>query len=174
MAENEESSFFTELEQAGLDPQLLDRIKNFTKASPLRHKAKNAEERARELEEENKTLRNSVLKQSFKDAGIPADPSLFNLPPDLDFTSAESVRDWAVKSNLISQEINPEAQQEMQQLEEVEQLSTGSTTPRSGVITPAMAADWPVDRMRRFMDSNPVEWEQLKRGNEVTGVPVPN
>lgn len=174
MAENEESSFFTELEQAGLDPQLLDRIKNFTKASPLRHKAKNAEERARELEEENRTLRNTVLKQSFKDAGIAVDPSLLVLPPDLDYTSADSVREWAVKFNLISQEIDPEARQEMEQLEEVDKLAAGSTTPRSGVITPAMVSDWPVDRMRRFMQSNPVEWEQLKRGNEVTGVPVPN
>lgn len=171
---DDDQSFFSALEQEGVAPELLERIKNFTKASPLRHKAKNAEERAKELEEENMKLRKSVLGQSFKDAGIAADPSLFNLPPDLDFTSSEAVREWARKSNLISDQIDESTKQELEQIEQVEQLSTGSTTPRSGVITPAMVAEWPVDRMRHFASSNPVEWEQLKRGNEVTGVPVPN
>ena len=172
MAEDE-NDFFTSLENEGVDPALISRIRDFSKASPLRHAKKQAEKTAQELAEENEKLRKVVLKNTFKDAGVRIDPSLLNLPPDLDYASVDAVKTWATQSNLLSTDPSVD-QEELQELDQINNLAEGADTPRSGVITPSIASEWPVDRMRRFMASNPVEWEQLKRGNEVSGVTAPN
>lgn len=46
----------------------------------------------------------------------------------------------------------------------------GGQAPGATVLTPADVAQWPVDKTMRFRQQHPVEFEALKRGEEVTGI----
>lgn len=155
-----------ELAEMGMESELIDRIRNWNDASPLRAAAKSAEKRAKDAEDRASQLSQIVMKSVFKDAGIKVNPALLHLPDDLDITSLDAVSKWAADNGL--RDTTPSVDtEELESHEEINNLNSGGEPPSSSIITPLQAAEWSTDRSMKFARQHPEAWEQLKRGEEV-------
>ena len=163
------TDIFEEALEQGMDPTWVERFRAFNDGSPIRKENKTMDKQLKEARDENARLRKSVLATNFEKVGIGVDPSVLNLPEDVDYTNVDSLREWAQKTKLISTE--PSApQEELDAHDRIEEMANGGTPPSNGVITPATVAPWSTERKMRFSKDHPREWEALKRGEEVTGI----
>lgn len=169
---DDKKDLLDELAEMGLDAEIIDRIKNWNDASPLRRAAKSHEKRAETAEQELSKYRSMVIKTAFKEAGIGINPDLLQLPSDLDFTDSAAVTKWATDNGLKSTGPSVD-QEELESHEAMTELASGGDSQSSSVITPIQAAEWDINRSMKFAASHPDAWEQLKRGQEVRGVSVP-
>lgn len=96
-----------EIEDAGLSPELLGRLKNATAASPIRAERDAAKAEAEAARREAAELKAYAMRATFKEAGIAINPAALNLPADLDYKNAEAVRTWGTEMGLISTTSQP-------------------------------------------------------------------
>lgn len=90
-----------EMEDAGVDPAFIAKTRETFEASPLRKELKEAKDAAQAAIDRATKAENVALTGTFKELGITAKPTAFNLPDDLDRTDREAVQGWAVEHGLI-------------------------------------------------------------------------
>lgn len=95
------SELFEEARDSGVDPNWLEKLQTTFEASPLRAEIKASKEEAKRLREEAQTLRQGLLKDRFSGLGIKLNPSVLNIPDDLNPADVENVKTWAVSMGLI-------------------------------------------------------------------------
>lgn len=162
-----------ELAEQGMDPETIERIRAWNDGSPIRKENKSVSRRNQDLETENATLRKSVMAQTFAKVGIPMDPSVLQLPADLAIHDEEAVRAWAQGAKLIPTEPTADPG-ELESHDRTAAMANGSPPPSSGVITPAVVKEWSTEKIMRFKQDHPQEFELLKQGEEVSGISFPN
>lgn len=161
----------TELEDAGVDTDLLTRLRSTVEASPLRQEIKDLSDKLATVESERDAARGQVSKSVFKDVGIEMDPGLLRYPADLDITDPEKVRAWGIEAKLIEPKPSV-SDEELAGQAEINNAAAGATGTAAGQLTAEMVSSWPTDKLLRLKESNPDAFEALKRGETVNGVAV--
>jgi len=157
-----------ELEESGLDPNIIERLRAWNDASPIRKQAKTATQRAQDLEAENATLRKAVMATTFEKVGLKVNPEFLNLPPDLPIHDPEAVRTWAQTAGFISTEPS-ETPENLAAHDRMTDTANGAPPPNNGLITPETLSTWSTQKLMQFKLDHPREFEALKRGEEVSG-----
>lgn len=124
-----------------------------------------------DLRKENGELKRSSV---IRDAGLELKPSqvtaLLAAHGDKELT-ADLLHETAVDLGWAEpkQDVPPE---DLEATDRIAAATTGAPTGRAatGTITAADVSDWPVDKIARFRDSHPAEFEALKRGEPVRGI----
>jgi hypothetical protein len=108
-------------------------------------------------------------KYAFSGVQLPDTPiaQLFRDKYDGDLDPAR-VREAAAQYGLIEKMPDPLAE-ELAAHQRMAGASSGAEA-RPGAITPEDVASWPMDKMRRFQQRYPDDWNALKRGDEVIGI----
>lgn len=114
---------------------------------------------------------------AFREAGVdydslrPAEKRLLSeLRPDGDISEewvAGVISDYGLPT-LQSVEPRGEGPSAAKMTEAATNAPQGKSTGHT--ITPAVAAEWSVDKMVKFAENYPEAWDQLKRGETVTGI----
>ena len=107
-----------------------------------------------------------------------------NLPPERQAAllkvhdgeiTAESLRQTAVAMGWAEAPPSPEptqSEQVAQAQAEIAQATQGAEASATSEITSATIAGWSMDQRIAWSKAHPEEWEALKRGLVVTGVPI--
>ena len=106
----------------------LDNLRKAYEASPLRKERDDAAAEAKRLADANAALRQTVMKTNFAAAGVTIDPSVLNLPSDLDVTDVEKVKGWAQGAGLV--QAKPDTSQE--ELQAHDRLAGASSASGGG------------------------------------------
>jgi hypothetical protein len=158
-------------------PDLPDDAPNW--ARDLRDRAEKALKTARDLKgTQSEETRNALTKLALYESGL-NDLDEFRRGAVLkvhegDLTG-EALRDTAVKLGYAEPLAPPPptaAEQSAAAQQQIAQATAGADAGASGVINPETVAEWGMERRIRFMKDHPNEWEALKRGEQVTGIPV--
>lgn len=125
-----------ELEGRGLSKADADRIREATKASPIRKERDDAVAAQKAAEERAAKAEGRVRAGVFKELGIKVNPNALSVPETVDFENTESVKKWAGEMGLI--EVAPaEGQQNTapevkNAIEAVQTASQGAGAPAVG------------------------------------------
>lgn len=140
MPSNSFEDLLAEAEEVGVDPDLIERLRAASAASPLRAEKKQAEERAAAALERAIKAENAALTSTFEKLGIKAKPSAFNLPEDLDRTDFDAVQGWAVEQGLAEP---PKADVPVEHLDAEDRIhaATAGAGGAPSVIDRALATD---------------------------------
>lgn len=160
-----------ELEESGMDPGIIERIRAWNDASPIRKQAKSATKQAEELAAENATLRKTVMATTFEKVGLTVNPDYLNLPADLAIHDPEAVRTWAQTAGFISTSPS-ETPENLAAHDRMTDTANGAPPPQNGLVTPETLSTWSTERIMRFKQDHPREFESLKRGEEVSGISI--
>lgn len=116
-----------EAADAGVDPDLIDRFRAASEASPLRKEVKELRTQVEQATARAQKAESAALSQHFKELGIKAKPSAFKLPDDLDVTDTEALQTWAVDQGLIDPPEPKVSAEHLDALDRVAEASAGST-----------------------------------------------
>lgn len=166
---SDKKDLLEELAEMGLDEEIIDRIRDWNAASPLRKVANSASKRAEQAEAERDKYRAIAMNTAFQKAGIRVNPSLLNVPNDLDILNDEAMKKWAVDNGLVDNSPSVD-EEEFEAHDEINNLNAGGDPPSSSILTPLAVSEWPADRWIKFAKEHPEAAEQLKRGEEVRNV----
>lgn len=123
-----------EAEEAGVASDLIERFRAASEASPLRKELKDTKAQVQAAIERAQKAEQVALATQFKELGIKAKPSAFNLPADLDFTDQDALREWAVDQNLIDP---PEPQVPSDHLDALDRVAAASEGATPGRVNAA-------------------------------------
>lgn len=115
-----------EAREAGVDADWIANLEAAYDASPLRKELKETKETLQAAIDRANRLEQSALSGTFKELGIKAKPTAFNLPQDLDKTDVEAVKAWAVDQGLIDPPPPPASDGDLAAMERIAQAGTGS------------------------------------------------
>lgn len=156
-----------EMADAGVDESWIGRLEAASAGSPLRQEIRDLKAERDSLRERTEALTGSVRQQTFKEAGITMNPDLLKLPDDLDVTDVEAVKAWGIEQKLLEPQPSVSSE-ELEGQDAITNAGAGAAAVEGGgKLTPAIVAEWPMDRKTKFMQANPDAWEALKRGEEV-------
>lgn len=86
-----------------------------------------------------------------------------------DDKSPEGLRKAAEELGFVEAKIDP-LDEELAGHERTENAGTGAAAGAATKIDAVVVATWPMDKQLRFRKEHPAAWEQLKRGEAVTGI----
>lgn len=124
-----------EAAEAGVDPELIDRFRAASEASPLRKEVRDLRTQLESTIERAQKAEQAALSTHFKELGIKAKPSAFKLPDDLDVTDSEALQTWAVDQGLIDPPAPKVPGEHLDALDRIANASNGAT----GQVDPADA-----------------------------------
>lgn len=135
-----------EMEEAGVDPAFIDKAKEAFAASPLRKELADTKAEVAAAIERAQKAESGLLTTTFKELGITAKPTAFNLPDDLDRLDPEAVRGWAVDQGLIAA---PEANATDENLDALDRIAAASVgagassaaDPGAALLNPNLSRD---------------------------------
>lgn len=116
-----------EAAEAGVDPDLIDRFRAASDASPLRKEVKDTKAQLEAAIARAQKAEGVALSQQFKELGIKAKPSAFKLPDDLDVTDADALQTWAVDQGLIDPPAPKVPDEHLDALDRIADASNGAT-----------------------------------------------
>lgn len=166
----------TEMADAGVVPEFIERLRQATAGSPLRKEIADLTKERDDLLGTVGRYRNDSLKAKFETFGIKVSPDALRVPDDLDPLDAKKVEEWAVGMGLM--EPLPPSEEEQQLADDLETqgriaaAATGAPPGPGGgsTLTPEAVAEWPMDKTIRFKEQYPAEFEAIKRGEPVRNV----
>lgn len=125
-----------EMEDAGVDSAVIDKAKEAFAASPLRKELADSKAEVAAAIERATKAETGLLSSTFKELGITAKPTAFNLPADLDRMDPEAVRGWAVDQGLIEP---PQANVDEQTLDTLDRVHAASIGAGATATDPTAA-----------------------------------
>jgi hypothetical protein len=166
-----------------VDEVLAEELEEF-KGSSLRKKAEERDKFEAELQKARGELDRYVTQPkkeaALRDAGVdlealrPAERKILE-----GLKADEYTAEWASKIADEYELPRGEASSELEtsQAAAVAQAAsrapTGGRTGSTSTVTPEMVGEWSTEKMNRFAEANPEEWDALKRGETVAGVKIP-
>lgn len=173
------------LREKGLDAEA-DELEGLMNATDLRRQAKGTGDLQAELDRlkaENKRLVQSPLKtEALRRANVDLGalrPAELQMIQGLEFEGDVPSEDWVAK--VVSEYQLPIASGGQASVEQppnaagVVQAAQGAPAGGpsiGGTLSPATVAEWTTQEQVAFAEKNPEAWEQLKAGEEVTGVTI--
>lgn len=124
-----------EATEAGVDPDLIERFRAASDASPLRKELKDQKTQLEAAIQRAQKAEQVALATQFKELGIKAKPSAFNLPADLDVTDTDGLQAWAVDQGLIDPPAPKVSDGHLNALDRIADASNGA----SGTVDPVDA-----------------------------------
>lgn len=124
-----------EAAEAGVDPDLIDRFRAASEASPLRKELRETKAQVEAAIERAQKAEQVALATQFKELGIKAKPTAFKLPDDLDVTDSTALQTWAVDQGLIDPPAPKVPDEDLDTLDRIANASNGA----SGTVDPADA-----------------------------------
>lgn len=119
-----------------------------------------------ELREENQTLKRAQALRDAKVEGL-TDRQMKVLAREHEGDiTPEAIRQTAIELGFVSDETDAD----LAEHEQIDNASAGSRTPPQGQITPDTVKEWSTEKIVRFREQYPDAFEQIKRGNPVSGI----
>jgi hypothetical protein len=126
------------LEAEGLDPAIIDRLRNTVDTNGLRQDLKRTKAAATETATENEQLmarlsrlEDSAWRSGLRDIGVGVNPSILTRPVDLDITDPEAMRKFALDNALIAGTPTGQNASDLRAHDRITSLTGAAETPPS-------------------------------------------
>lgn len=128
---NKFEDLLQEAEDAGVDPDWLERLRAASEGSPLRKEKKELETQLQGAIDDRNKFRSFALQSQFKELGVTVKPDVLNIPTDLDPLDSDGVREWAVSMGLAEPPPPATPPEEQDAHQRLVDAAAGGQTPQA-------------------------------------------